>query len=112
MVTTVGVFSSEADAESAVNELSSLNLREDSIRVLKRGNVESGSWLGSLANAFTSGDNALTSELSRLGLSREEAHFYDEEVENEGVLVVVRADDDLEPQILDIMERANGVTHT
>ena len=112
METVVGIFDNQVDAEKAVNELDALGLPEDSIRVLRRGDAGGGGLFSSFANVFSSGNDPVSSELTRMGLSREEAEFYEEELHNEGVLVTARVSEDDHARVMSIMRDANGVTRT
>ena len=115
METVVGIFDNQVDAEKAVNELDALDLPEDSIRVLRRGgrgDAGGGGLFSSFANAFSSGSDPVTNELTRIGLTREEAEFYNEELHDEGVLVTARVSEDDHARVMTIMRDANGVTRT
>lgn len=109
MPTVVGIFDNQMDAGDAVNDLDALGLEEDSIRVITRRSVErSDSLLGSLARAFTGGDSPITSGLTEAGLSAEEAEFYEQEMDEESVLVVVEAEDEHYDGVMDIMQRSQA----
>ena len=109
MSTIVGMFDDQQAAQRAVNGLDALGLEEGSIHVLSRSGLErDGSLLGNLARAFQSGDGAVSSELIRLGLDREEAEFYEEELDEESLLVVVRADGENGDRAMHVMQEANA----
>ncbi len=112
METVVGIFDNQLDAEKAVNELDTLNLPADSIRVLRRGDADGGGLFSSFTNAFSSGNDPVSNELTRMGLSREEAEFYDKELHDEGVLVAARVSEDDHARVMSVMREANGVTRT
>ena len=112
METVVGIFDNQVDAEKAVNELGALGLPEDGIRVLRRGDAGGGGLFSSFANVFSSGNDPVSNELTRMGLSREEAEFYEEELHDEGVLVTARVSEDDHARVMNIMRDANGVTRT
>ena len=75
METVVGIFDSQVDAEKAVNELDALGLPEDGVRVLRRGDAGGGGLFSSFASVFSSGNDPVSNELTRMGLSCEEAEF-------------------------------------
>lgn len=108
---TVGIFQSHDDAEEAIDRLSDLGLDEGSIHVLTRRGVERGgdTLFASLARAFR-GEGDLSGELTRLGVDSEEAVFYEEELEDEGVLLAVETDDDDQGEVLAILREANATT--
>ena len=106
------VLSNQVDAEKAVNELGALGLPEDGVRVLRRGDAGGGGLFSSFANVFSSGNDPVSNELTRMGLSREEAEFYEEELHDEGVLVTARVSEDDHARVMNIMRDANGVTRT
>ena len=110
MSITVGIFESQDGAEGAIDRLDALGLDEGSIHVMTRRRIErSGDTIfGSLARAFHGGDGAISAELIRLGLDREEAKFYEEELEDDAVLLAVEAGDERDDGVLAIMRDANA----
>jgi hypothetical protein len=109
MKTVAGIFDSQADAEAAINELSRIGLEEDSIHLVNgTGTAGGGSILSPLADALTPGDDHVSSMLTRYGLSAEEAEFYSEEIDPEGVILVVDAPEEHHAEVLGAMRRANG----
>lgn len=109
MSTIVGMFDDQKAAQQAVTGLDALGLEEGSIHVLSRSELErDGSLIGNLARAFRAGDGAVSSELMRLGLDREEAAFYDEELDEESLLVVVKADGENGDRAMNVMQEANA----
>lgn len=109
MSTIVGMFDDQQAAQRAVSDLDALGLEEGSIFVLSRNEIEQdGSLIGTLARAFRGGDGAVSSELMRLGLDREEAEFYEEELDEESLLVVVRADGERGDRAMNVMQEANA----
>lgn len=109
MSVTVGIFDNQDDAEEAIDRLAELGIDEGGIHVMTRHGIERGgeSLFGTLARAFRS-EGDVSGELTRLGLDREEATFYEEELEDEGVLVAVEADADTEDEVLVIMRDSNA----
>lgn len=109
MKTVAGMFDSQADAEAAINELSRIGLEEDSIRMVNRSGVAGGtSILAPLAEALSPGDDHVSSTLTGLGLSAEEAAFYSDELDAEAVVLVVDTPDEHHAEVLTAMRRANG----
>lgn len=106
----VGIFDNQQDAEEAVNQLDALDLEPDTIRVMTRSRIERGEgFFGSLARSFSGGDSPVSSALTSFGLDAEEAEFYDQELDEEGVLVAVKVDDDQAPRVMSAMREANGL---
>lgn len=109
MSTIVGMFDDQQAAQQAVNGLDALGLDEGSIHVLTRSELtRDGSLIGALARAVRGGEGAVSSELMRLGLDREEAEFYEEELDEESVVVVVRADGENGDRAMSVMQEANA----
>lgn len=109
MSTIVGMFDDQQQAQQAVNALDALDLDEGSIHVLTRGELNrDDSLLTAFARALRPGGGAVSSELMRLGLDREEAEFYEEELGPDSVVVVVRADGDRGDRAMAVMREANA----
>lgn len=109
MSTIVGMFDDQQQAQQAVNGLDALGLEEGSIHVFSRAELASDdSLFGAFARAIRPGDGAVSSELIRLGLDREEAEFYEEELDGDSVVVVVQADGDAGDQAMSVMQKANA----
>jgi hypothetical protein len=109
MSTIVGMFDEQQQAERAVNGLDALGLEEGSIHVLTRARLEgNNSLFTAFARALRPGDGAVSSELMRLGLDREEAEFYEEELDEKSVVVVVMADGERGDQAMAVMREANA----
>lgn len=109
MSTIVGMFDEQQQAQKAIDALDGLGLEEGAIHVLSRRGLNTGnSLLASLARAISAGDGALSSELIRLGLDREEAEFYEEEMGDETVVVVVKADGETGDEAMSVMRQANA----
>jgi hypothetical protein len=108
MATVVGIFDKQSDASRAVNNLDALGLEPDSIRVLTRGRLEEqDSWLGALGRVFTAGDTPLEANLTQMGLTREEAEFYEQELGEDGILVAVETDEKTD-HVMQVMRGANA----
>ncbi|MEX2542187.1 MAG: hypothetical protein WD314_10260 [Trueperaceae bacterium] len=109
MSTIVGMFDDQLQAQQAVNGLDALGLDEGSIHVLSRGELNRDSSLfAAFARAIRPGDGAVSSELMRLGLDREEAEFYEEELGDDSVVVVVKADGERGDMAMTVMQEANA----
>lgn len=106
----VGLFSDHKEVEEAVNKLSQLDIDEGDIHVISRHHQEGNtSIIGSLGRALSPGDTPVESALTELGLGAEEARFYEQELDDTGVLVAVEADDDASTGIITALRGANGV---
>ena len=109
MSTIVGMFDDPKAAQRAIDGLDALGLEEGSIHVLTRAELEKGgSLIGDIARSFRAGRGEVSSELIRLGLDREEAEFYEEELDEESLLVVVRADGENGDRAMAVMQEANA----
>ncbi len=109
MSTIVGMFDDHQQAQQVINELDGLGLEEGSIHVLTREGVESGgTFLSSIARAVRPGSGELSSELIRLGLNRQEAEYYEEELDPEGVVVLVQAQGEQGDRAMEILRKAHG----
>lgn len=109
----VGIFESQEAASEAVDRLDGLEIDEGDIHVLTRNEMETNrGLLGDLANAFSAGTTPVENVLTRLGLSSEEAAFYEEELGDESVLVAVKSDDDMDAQVSAVFREANGVVRS
>jgi hypothetical protein len=109
MSTIVGMFDDQLQAQKAVNGLDAIGLEEGSIHVLTRGELtRDSSLIGAFARAIMPGDGAVSSELMRLGLDSEEAEFYEEELGEDGVVVVVKADGEHGDRAMTVMQAANA----
>ena len=110
MALVVGLFDDQQEAETAVNQLDALGLGEGNIHVMTRQRLErSDSLFGSLSRVFSTGETPLEGELIRLGLSQEEAAFYEEELDQTGVMVAAETNDELAPRVVRALRDANGV---
>lgn len=113
MPTIVGIFDDQESAEEAVNALDGLELDADSIRVLSRSGAErSTSPFGGLARAFTAGDSKVEDSLLAMGVDRDAAAFYDEELGPEGVLVVADVGNDQADAVRAALRAAGGTVRT
>lgn len=110
MKTIVGIFDDQTNAEGAIDRIDALGVDEGNVHVLTRRGAEAGRdpLFGALARAFRGGGDAITGELTRIGLDREEAEFYDEELDDDALLLAVEADDAREADVLAIMTEANA----
>jgi hypothetical protein len=109
----VGIFEDQESVEGAIDRLATLDIDEGDIHVMTRYQVERGSsFLGSLGQALSAGDTPIESRLTGLGLTAEEAQFYEQELGEEGVLVAVRAPDDQDGAVMSVMREANGTVRT
>ncbi len=109
----VGIFEDQESAETAVNRLNALDIDQGDIHVMTRNDVEGNrSLLGTVAGALSAGTTPLEGRLTNLGLSSEEATFYEQELGDESVLIAVKADDDLGSRVTSALREANGVVRS
>jgi hypothetical protein len=109
MSTIVGMFNEQTQAQRAVNGLDAIGLEEGSIHVLTRRDLSADTSLfGAFARAIRPGEGVVSSELMRLGLDREEAEFYEEELGDDSVVVVVNADGERGDMAMAVMREANA----
>ena len=78
------------------------------VRGKEHHDVGEGSLIASFARALNDSGDAVSSELVRLGVDREAAAFYAEELDDEGVIVVVDADDAHDDEVMRIMREGEG----
>lgn len=109
MSTIVGMFDDHRRAERAINELDALGLDEGSIHVLTRSQVAGDSdIITAFARALRAGTGAVSNELIRLGLDREAAEFYEEELDDESIIVAVQAEGETGDRVMGIIQGANA----
>ena len=110
MSITVGIFENQQNAETAIDRLDALGLDEGAIHALTREGADRGgdSLVGVFARAFRGGDGAIGGELTRLGLGREEADFYEQELEEGSILLAVEADDEHDDDVLAILREGDA----
>lgn len=109
MSTIVGMFDDHRRAERAINELDALGLDEGSIHTLTRSQVAGDSdIITSVARALGPGTGAVSGELIRLGLDREAAEFYEEELADESIIIAVQADGETGDRAMEILQGANA----
>ena len=109
MPTIVGIFDDQESAEDAVNALDGLELEPDSIRWLSRSEAQRNeSAFGNLTRVFTTGDSKVEDSLLAMGVDRDAAAFYDEELGPEGVLVVAEVDGDRAEAVRGALQGAGG----
>jgi hypothetical protein len=109
MSTIVGMFDDQTQAEQAIDGLDAIGLAEGSIHVLSRADLTSdNSLFTAFARAIRPGEGEVSSELMRLGLDREEAQFYEEELRDDSVVVVVNADGEEGDMAMAVMQEANA----
>src|ERR1700738_5021405 len=91
--TAVGVFSDDAQAEQAVNELVRVGFSDDEIKVLKDETTSSG-FLGNLKGLFTGQKTAATTgDFTEMDVPEQDAGYYQGELAAGRTIVLVRAGD-------------------
>ena len=109
MSTIVGMFDDERKAGEIISQLDGLGLEEGAIHVLSRGRVSGrDDIISSFARALQPGSGAVSGELMRLGLDREEAEFYEEELDEDSMLIAVQADGELGDRAMAILRQGNA----
>ena len=91
--TVVGVFTDDAQAEQAVDELRRVGFSDDEISVSRRG-ATTGGFIESLKRLFTGqGTTTATSadDFMRMGVPEQDAGYYQRELDTGRTLVLVRA---------------------
>lgn len=111
MSTTVAVFDDLDATQRTIDRLDALGLDEGSIHVVTRRSAEPGSWLAVFSRVLTPDEGEVASELSRLGVGDEEARFYEEELDEEGAIIVIDGEDRHDAEVRDILERGSGTLY-
>jgi hypothetical protein len=102
--TVVGVFTDDAQAEQAINELRRVGFSDDEISVA-RGGAATGGFIDSLKSLFTGQEPATVTKADdfiRLGVPEQDAGFYESELAAGRTIVLVRAAD-LQQSALEIL---------
>ena len=90
--TVVGVFTDDAEAEQAVDELRRVGFSDDEISVSRHG-ATTGGFMESLKSLFTGqGTTATTADdFMRMGVPEQDAGYYQRELDAGHTIVLVRA---------------------
>ena len=105
--TAVGVFTDDAQAEQAVNELRRVGFSEDEIRVWKSGEA-SGGFLENLKSLFTGQKTGFTTgDFTDMGVPEQVASYYQNELAAGRTVVLVRAGT-LQKSALEILRQYGG----
>jgi ribosomal protein L16/L10AE len=107
---TVGIFGSSDDGEKAIDQLVEAGVQEGHIHPITRQRLERTDRraMSVLTRAVGFGTGVVSNELTRLGLGHEEAEFYEEELEDRGMLLAVETDDEDEEAVLKALRDANA----
>src|SRR6266699_256290 len=92
--TVVGVFSSRALAEEAIDALHNVGFNDDQIRYASSSPSGTGRFFEDIKGLFTGagvGGEGLARDLTSMGLSEEEAHYYANEYQKGHAIVAVKA---------------------
>lgn len=106
----MGMFGSSDRGEDAIDTLVRAGVQEGNIHPITRQRLERDDRraIAVLTRAVGFGTGMVSNELTRLGLGHEEAEFYEEELEDEGMLIAVETDDENEERILAVLRDANA----
>ena len=91
--TVVGVFTDDAEAEQAVDELRRVGFSDDEISVSRHGATTSG-FMESLKSLFTGQGTATATtadDFMRMGVPEQDAGYYQRELDAGRTIVLVRA---------------------
>lgn len=113
MSITIGIFDDAANALDAIDRLVREGIEERGLHPISRQRIERErrGLRGPLPRAVGSAKGVVSRELIDLGVDREEAEFYDEELEDGAVLLAVEADDAHDAVVQSIMREANATLH-
>ncbi len=102
--TVVGVFTDNAQAEQAINELLRVGFSDDEISVMRAG-AATGGFIESLKSLFTSQETTTATtadDFMRMGVPQQDTDFYHRELNAGHTIVLVRAAG-LEPEAIGIL---------
>lgn len=107
---TIGIFETSDEAQRAIDALIESGVAEGDLHPISRNRIESSTQgvLGPLYRAVGFGTGAVSNELTRLGVDREEAQFYEKELADDVLLLAVEASDENEADVMAIMREANA----
>ena len=111
--TIVGVFRDPTMAEQALNALTNAGFPREQIRYAG-ANGGSGSFFGDLKSLFTGQDAAtsnFTQDMTDMGLSNEEAQYYENEYHNGHRVIAVKAPG-REQEAMSVMQQYGAYNHT
>lgn len=113
MSITIGIFDNVAAAQVAIDRLVREGVAERGLHPISRDRIEHGrrGLRGPFPHAVGTAKGAVSSELVPLGVDRDEAEFYDEELEGEAVLLIIESDDAHETNVFSIMRDTNATLH-
>lgn len=118
--TIVGVFRDQAMAEQALNALTNAGFTREQIRYSGFDNTAggaSGSFFSDLKSLFTGQDTAnptngnFTQDIADMGLSDEEAHYYENEYRSGHRVIAVKAPG-REQEVMTLMQQYGAYNHT
>lgn len=106
----VGVFGDAAHGEDAIDRLVEAGVDEGRIHPITRQRLERDDRgpVSVLTRAVGFGSGLVSDELTRLGLGSDEAEFYEEELEDRGMLLAVDSDDADDARVLKVLRSANA----
>jgi hypothetical protein len=106
----VGMFGNSDQGEEAIDELVQAGVEQGHIHPITRHRLERSDQraMSILTRAVGFGTGMVSNELTRLGLGHEEAEFYEEELEERGMLLAVETDDEDEEAVLKVLRDANA----
>ncbi|NBC96914.1 MAG: hypothetical protein GVY27_11230 [Deinococcus-Thermus bacterium] len=106
----VGMFGNSDQGEEAIDRLVQAGVEEGRIHPITRQRLERTDQraMSVLTRAVGFGTGVVSNELTRLGLGHEEAAFYEDELEERGMLLAVETDDEHEDDVLKVLRDADA----
>lgn len=106
----VGMFGNSDQGEEAIDRLVQAGVEEGHIHPITRHRLERTDQraMSVLTRAVGFGSGVVSNELTRLGLGHEEAEFYEEELEERGMLLAVETEEENEDDVLKVLRDANA----
>lgn len=105
--TVIGVFANHDQANHAIDELRRAGFSYDRIRLIERG---SGNFLDTLKSLFTGQESTTSnnpSDLMKMGMPEQDAHYYQRELDSGNVIVILNAGEQPE-QAFNIMRMSGA----
>jgi len=110
---TIGIFETSDAAQKAIDELVNAGVEEGDLHPISRQRIavsEQGA-VGPLSRAVGFGTGAVSNELTRLGVDQQEAAFYQQELQEDSLLLAVETTEENEERVMSVMREANATLH-
>ena len=106
----VGMFGNSDQGEAAIDRLVQAGVEQDRIHPITRHRLERTDQraMSVLTRAVGFGTGVVSNELTRLGLGHEEAEFYEEELEERGMLLAVETEGENEDDAFNVLRDVNA----